>query len=394
MNFKKTLFIAIFILFIFILPCSVFVVSPIMELRGSSLDIDIGEKRNKAELEITSVDKLGASLETYINDRIPYRNYLIMADRSINGFINNLTFRKEVDSSDSQLEIDSYVENYPLITSDNGIVIFGQKNWLYFNYDSIWDVYKKKDLDNNYLNAICNEIGEIDKIVKSKGIKVVYVIAPEKQEVYEEYMPTMEISSNKNNMSETIVNTVKSKTGVDIIYPRKLLKSCKNNYRMYKKYDSHWNMISAYLVTNEIYKQLGLKLPNLGSLEVNRTEECGWFATEYSPAYRDLVLAANMNYTDYPSVFEYKVNYNGIENKLSDKKICVIGDSFSIDMQKLITKDFSNYFFVHGADELPNGVGFERILPADIIVYELVERHIKDKFLLNLQNLKKVLQLK
>lgn len=407
-KFKQKLIIIIFIVCIFVIPIIFYISKPILEFNGYTFDIDIGEKRQKNKFIFSNnIDKLGKNIEEYYVDRIPFRNYLINIKRNIDLLFNynnivsifskkNLSLNqiKNVNLNNKYInnafiEIDPYDDNYPAKYSYNNLVIFGQSNWLYMNDQNIMDIYTNKvNIPNNYFYEVCEEIKKINKIAKEKKYEVYFLIAPEKQEVYEEYMPTIDKVNVENNFPEKLIEYVKNNSNIDILYPRALIKNMKNKYRMYKKYDSHWNQISAYTVVNEIYKKMGLSLPDLASQEIDFVEEGGMTETGISPDRRDLVLLSNFDYKNFPTTYEYDIKYNCNDKKNIDSKfkksLCVICDSFGRDMYNLMFKDFDTHYFVHGVDELPQNKGVEYIKYFDIIVYEVAERSILKYFLPNL----------
>lgn len=401
-NLKTKLIIIVFFILVFILPISYYIINATLKMNGHTLDIDIKEKRNKTMLAtISNIDKLGKNIENYYNDRIPYRNIMIKIDRYFNGIFNKNINDEEVIIENKMnipiIETDPYEENYPAIYSKNNKVILGQSNWLFYNLNPIMDIYQKKDIVNNdYFDILSTEIIKLDEIANKKGIKIIYLIAPEKQEVYEEYMPTFKIENKNLNLSEEIVKNVKEKTGINIIYPRNLFKNRKKDFRIYKKYDSHWNKIGAYLALAEVYKNLNLKLPEIETLRIGTIEECGRIAEDVIPENRDLMILANMDYRNYPKAYEYEIYYDGIKNdenkNILNKKICIIGDSFSIDMYTKLVYDFDNKTFIHGVDELPNNIGLERLDNCDVILYEIVERHLTTHFLSNIKKIKEKLE--
>lgn len=413
---KYIIFIIIFIINIFFIPLVYYISKPILELNGYTYDIDIGEKRLKSKFDFSNkIDKIGSNIEKYYSDRIPFRNNLINISRNldllfsynyiISKISNNNTSISQNENIKSEnkyinntfIEIDPYEDNYPVKYSYNNLVILGQNNWLYMNDQNIMDIYTSKvKIPNNYFYEVCEEIKKIDNIAKEKKYQVYFIIAPEKQEVYEEYMPTIEKVNDDKNFPEKLVEYVKNNSNIDILYPRALIKSMKNKYRMYKKYDSHWNQISAYTVVNEIYKKMGVSLPDLDLLEINFVEEGGMTETGISPDRRDLVLLSNFDYKSFPTTYEYDIKYNFNDKKNVDSKfkksLCIICDSFGRDIYELMFKDFDTHYFLHGVDELPKNKGVEYIQYFDIIVYEVAERSILNHFLPNLKKIRMAIE--
>lgn len=420
-KFRQKLIIIIFIVSIFVIPIIFYISKPILEFSGYTYDIDIGEKRQKSKFKsLKNIDKIGKNLEDYYVDRIPFRNHLINIKRNIDLMLNfnyiiskfsNLNKpinqvknikSKNLDVENKYInneffEIEPYEDNYPIKYSYNNLVIFGQSNWFYMNDQNIMNIYTNKvDIPNNYFEEVCEEIKKIDKLAKEKKYEVYFLIAPEKQEVYEEYMPTIEKINDDKNFPEKLVEYVKNNSNIDILYPRALIKSKKNKYRMYKKYDSHWNQISAYTVVNELYKKMGISLPDLDLQEIDFVEEGGMTETGISPDRRDLVLLSNFDYKNFPTTYEYDIKYNYNDKKSIDpkfkKSLCIICDSFGRDIYDLMFKDFDTHYFVHGVDELPKNNGVEYIKYFDIIVYEVAERSILNHFLPNLKKIRTAME--
>ena len=413
--FSSMLFIAVII----VLPIYFYITND-----NVKYEIDLGEKRElKTEIEVADPDKYFAAVEDLYNDHIPYRSIIISLNRYINDVldttyktylekpfrdIRNLS-RKRIISVDEDLQdgetyMDKAVDYYygrvlepdDIDPYDNEVefpikqlsdkVILGQSDWMYLKSDNI-SYYKGTNIfktDDEYENYIRN-IGMLNDICKEKGKQLIILICPEKEEIYSEYMPTMEIK-DEEELPIKIKKYIEENTDITYLYPKEAILSEKDKYRLYKKYDSHWNKVGAYIAVTEIYKKLGMKYTPIEELRVERIPE----------TLKDLAFLGNVNADNYTDSFEYIVHYKddakvtmidkGLPKGTSDmvsmyqsntsnyKSLFFYGDSYRLNMVDFMNKDFENSTFMQREADFTKTL-VERLKESDVIIIEEVERN-------------------
>ena len=390
-----------------------------------TLDFDLNEKRNKATLsEAIDLSKVTYEVENYYNDRLPFRSVLISFKRIIDAKIeepykdsvegkllklfskkksgtlldeNSVTVHEERfmdDAVDKYLnhglykeEIDPYDDTieFPIKYLNNPRVIVGQSDWLFLNENNI-PYYRgvNKIATGSEMKKHIESYVRLNEMCKTVGKDFVILICPEKEEIYPEYMPTMEIVDS-TEVPIDVREYIKKYTDIKYLYPKEELIKYKKNYLVYKKYDSHWNTIGGYIAANELKKALGLDVIPLRDLKLKK-----------EPALdADLAYYGNTSVDSLPMSFKYVFeNYKSnhyperifANNPVTldsytthckqgfDKKVFVIGDSFRESMQEFIVKDFKELYY-NTFTNAAEGFIIEEVKRADAIVITLVERN-------------------
>lgn len=389
------------------------------------LDFDLNEKRNKATMsEPIDLSKVTYEAENYYNDRIPFRSVLIsfkrfldakieepykaniegvllkffskkrdlveadevdldtktekFMDDAVNKYLNHGLYKEEIDPYDDTIE-------FPVKYLNNHKVLVGQSDWLYLNENNI-PYYQgiNKIATESEIKKHVEPYIKLKKMCDKVGKRLVILICPEKEEIYPEYMPTMEIV-DEVEVPIDIRDYLAKNTDIKYIYPKEELLKYKKNYLVYKKYDSHWNSIGGFVAANELKKALGFKPENLRDFKLRKEETLD----------ADLAYYGNTSVDSLPLTFKYvfenyKPNHKPerifVKNPLTldsfsmhceqgyNRKVFLIGDSFREALQEFLIKDFKEVYF-NTFTNAAEGFIKEEIKRADDIVITLVERN-------------------
>ena len=390
------------------------------------IDFNLNEKRNKATLsETIDMSKITYELEKYYNDRVPFRSILITAKRNIDASIerpykNSIEkkllklFSKKIEREsvthvvkedgkiikcmDEQVEIflnhalaknevDPYEDTieFPLKYLNDSKVIEGQSDWLFLGEINIPYYTGEKTFSSEkeikeYIKPYIKLKEKCDKVNKN----LVIMVCPEKEEIYPEYMPTLDI---KDEIERPIKlrDYITNNTDITYIYPKEELLKYKKNYLLYRKYDTHWNPVGAYIAANILKESLGIETIPLRKQKLKKVDVVD----------ADLIYYANTNIENLPHTFtykflDYKSNHN--PNKIfvndpvtqdsytvhcaegEERKVFLIGDSFREAMEEYLNKDFKEVFCNVYLNMGKKYVA-EEIKRADDIVILIVERN-------------------
>ena len=409
----------LFIIVIIVLPIYFYITSD-----GVKYEVDLGEKRElKTEIEVTDEDKYFAAVEELYNDHIPFRSIIITLNRSINDIldntyktylekplrdIRNTSIRRVISVDENLAEGETYMDKavdyyYGRVLEPEDIdpydsevefpvkqlsdrVILGQSDWMFLNSANI-SYYKGTNIfktDDEYEDYIRN-IGMLNDICKEKGKQLVILVCPEKEEIYSEYMPTMQIK-DEEELPIKIGRYIEENTDINFVYPKDAILNEKDKYRLYKKYDSHWNKVGAYIAVTEVYKKLGMKYIPIEDIRVERIPE----------TLKDLAYLGNVNADNYTDSFEYIVHYKddikvtlmdkGLPKSLADmvniyesnsnnhKSLFFYGDSYRLNMVDFMNKDFEKSTFMQREADFTKTL-VDRLKESDVIIIEEVERN-------------------
>lgn len=257
-------------------------------------------------------------------------------------------------------------------------MLYGRNEWLFYTGNNSISYYKGTNLlEDEKLMEYETKTNRLNELCKGRGIELYLLFCPNKEQVYSEYMPTYEVSTDYKRTSR-LVDYLNEKTDVKSVYPLEELKAADFYWQTYYKYDTHWNKTGAFIALQALYRAMGKETTN--PLELKG---------EFVPA--ELILgfvlagldAANFS-PDTEIHFEYKpeVTLEGVNEKknvcritsdsTNDEKIVMLGDSFRIQMLAYLAKDFSKTTIAH-RDYAASCK--KDILQCDILVLEAVERY-------------------
>lgn len=383
------------------------------------LDFDLGENRNKASMSnALNVENFSSEFEKYYNDRVPYRSILIYTKKDIDSSIEK-PYDKIFDSfvtkgarqkiikiaKSDEVFMDDAVDvyynhglrpgdvdpynpyiDYPVkYLSDSNNIFVGQSDWLYLNDINI-DYYTGKNSISTpsylkkHIYPYANLVNKADKV----GKKVVILIAPEKEEVYPEYMPKLTITDEIELPIYIKDYLNKNYKHINYLYPKKDLIDAKNKYLTYRKYDSHWNSVGGYIAATKIKEAFGYDSIPLRDIHIERTNKTD----------NTLVTYGGGNINNFQKTFEYKFAYrpeaevdvffseDELRNSFStrsskpeiNERLFIIGDSFRGGPAEFLIKDY-NEVYCNSYVNLSKSFIKEEIKRADSILIIVVERN-------------------
>ena len=262
--------------------------------------------------------------------------------------------------------------------------IFGRDDWMFCNYDNSIGYYCGSNLmTEQQMKDRLSLMQKLQQLCDSRGVKLQFMIAPNKEQVYSEFMPTYTIENSYKKVPR-FVDYVNQNSSVKIIYPIDELRSAKDTMSTYYKYDTHWNHYGSFIAVQALYKNMGLDYVSPDS--VNYTEgSCIW----------GLVITAGLSWKDYDRDYDHIADYkpeieffntDGVIDHIHTEKSAVyrtdstasnqsrfvmVGDSFRLYMMPYLERDFAHVSVAH-RDNI--GDIQDDIRQADILVVECVER--------------------
>ncbi len=371
------------------------------------------EKREAQQIEWKELLNTGESMSGFIDDRIPFRYTLISWYKSINDAIDNryqvvataigqrfYTAKKETPVVEPVVEntvvedeapveevpaevVEEPVDDYfPLHTYQD--VIIAREGWLFLYGENEIECYQGTNiLSDEDTNHYINITNQLQSLCQAKGKELYIYIAPNKSSVYPQYMPTVDVATSYRRIQQ-LYDKMHEGSTVPFIYPLIEELQAANQYRVYYKYDTHWNHLGALYGTNALYASMG----------VEQTDPSAWIVGQQDAEKYELytlmgIPDANFTHDDVELTMDYRpdVTVNGLNmeskvchttsNGANQKKLCVLGDSFRVNMMPYLSKDFTQCTFAH-RDYM--GEVKSDIRNADIIVIEAVERYDYEAF--------------
>ncbi len=295
-------------------------------------------------------------------------------------------YKKYICTLCAKVEYKDFVAKYidtsymaPQIINDT--TLLGRFDWMFYAGEANLEYYKGTNLyDSETLASFAEKINRLQALCDERSIKLSISIFPNKEHVYPEYLPTLEVSS-ETKREKALLDYLSLTTDTTIIYPLDTLISAKVYWPVYYKYDTHWNHMGAFIALQSMYKAVGLDTTNPINASVY---------SDYT-SRNDLLYLAGLSRENYGEDYDYRVDYkpevysdyNEIEGSEplitrsvstagNELRAVITGDSYKNLMAYYLSKDFT-YTTIADKGSL-NDVAKD-ILNADYLFVTSVERY-------------------
>lgn len=302
---------------------------------------------------------------------------------SIDALIDQIDSMWSVCKMSELSSIDSLVTYFVIGEISSDQVISGTNRWLFYN--SIDDFegtsrYSAPELENMAQSALFTQNG-----LEEKGIKLAIVVAPNKDNIYPEFMPDIYTHAERSRTDELIEYLMQR--GVNIVSPKHALLENHLSQQVYYSYDSHWNQLGAYIGVRDTLNSLNISMPELSKRNILSSELRGHY---HYCAEDDLAKMVGLRLA-FSDEKEYEVDgtvlmdwvafdseqtaetishfYN--ENAVRKESVFLVGDSFRSSMVPALREQFSDVYVVHRSYYTPEML--DDIHP-DYLIAEYVER--------------------
>ena len=269
----------------------------------------------------------------------------------------------------------------------------GKHQWLFYNGDNSLGYYQNTNqLTQKQLEDFTAVFQELNDICVAQGKQLAILILPNKEQIYSEHMPTLEVTAG-DKRTQVWADYVAANSDVKMVYPYAELIAAKPYWQVYSRLDTHWNAAGGFVGLQALYKALGLETTAMYNLPIIES-------LENTISGSDLINIGKVNKADYGDDTDYDIYYkeditvnlvktgsgygyqtNDITITESDSpnkcNFVLLGDSFRKNMVRFLIKDFSNTLCTHRSKingNAPNAEVVEAVKNADIIVLEAAER--------------------
>ena len=182
---------------------------------------------------------------------------VLKADVSINKFENNFLGHNTLIKAFNTLRMRLRDRVFPN-------VIVGEDGWLFYTADKTINEYQGTNpYTADELRDIGNEWDALAVQLQEKGIMLAVVIAPDKNTIYPEYMPTQIKRIGTISRLDQFVDYMHTSGKALIIDLRPDLFAASENEQVYYKTDTHWNPLAEYIAYSKIISELSQRYPEL-----------------------------------------------------------------------------------------------------------------------------------
>ncbi|AXY58999.1 acyltransferase family protein [Acinetobacter sp. WCHAc010052] len=267
----------------------------------------------------------------------------------------------------------------------------GKENWLFLgnNHDASVEKLKLVTPPNiQSIEAIHLNMKEIVNTAALFNTHVLFIMGPNKENIYTEFLPTALVPSELK-YSSYFLNSLRKIPKLSVYDPTLDLKNAKEKEGiLYWKTDTHWNQKGAYIAFSGLARMLSQPIPKV-KFHLGPIYEGDLIGISQ---LKNFPLSASDNWIvvwdKKPISIEKRLSYEHessfghprivtTKNALTDKYVWVIGDSFSNGLATYINATFKEVRYIgHWSDKLNNLS--EELNKAnkkpDFIIIERVER--------------------
>ena len=203
------------------------------------------------ELRAGNVQKFLAAGEAYFNDHFGFRKKLIR-----------------------------WFQNWKLgLYHDRTVykVLIGPNHWLFTGEEQMVEHYLgAAKFTPAQLQAWQTLLEKRRDWLAAHGIKYLFVVPPDKQDIYPEELPAWlrnAAPANRVSKLDQFLKHMQTHSTVEVLDLRAPLRAAKPSAPVYLQNDTHWNLFGGFVASQEVIKALTKQLPDLPPL---RTEDFDW----------------------------------------------------------------------------------------------------------------------
>jgi hypothetical protein len=336
--------------------------SVVSEKENRSLAVFPNLLISDGKIDVENIGNIPRLFDNYINDRFGFRNSFV-----------------------------SLANMFNKASKINGDVIIGKDDWLFYSSsadgNNISDFFKFNLFSDDEIKQFVENVEKRLEWCNSNDIKFIFLIAPNKHNVYPEYYPF--IRPKGITRTEQVLAALPANLENIVIYPLDyMLQNKTNEIPLYFETDTHWNMTGAYCAFEMLFNRIRQLFPYTNFQEIP-------FVTDISyDSFGDIVPMLGLtNYgrrtipniqpsAGWESYYQYIKNEsrNGVITKNNDQslpKAIIFRDSFFSLLEPFVSTRFSyveyNWMPFNASDK-------KYILEnkPDVIIWEIVERSISN----------------
>jgi len=152
-------------------------------------------------------------------------------------------------------------------------VIIGRRGWLFYTEEGSIDYYRGTRPFSQADLVRWQQILEARRDwLADRGIRYLFVIAPDKDTIYPEYMPSRISRLRTTTRLDQLIAHLHAYSDLEVLDLRQALLDAKGTDPIYRLTDTHWNDLGAFVAYREVMQRLAGWLPTGGPAPLSSFE--------------------------------------------------------------------------------------------------------------------------
>ena len=256
-------------------------------------------------------------------------------------------------------------------------VLLGKNNWLFYKTEldghPLWDYMGINHFTDDELAAIAANLVSMRDGFNERGVDFYVTALPNKEIIYEEYMPDTVARVDTVSRAEQLANYIWDNTDLVYVYPKQALLDAKAEGQIYYQTDTHWNQKGAFVGMQQLmHEAYGVEAKDLDSVSFD--------ITSYDLAGDLAVIGGVADKYNIDTTYVFDTD-TADKAQYRDEVALVVGDSFSGFLSTIAKGYYKEVHWIYTKDFTMSMLDE---YDADVVIWESVERYMETFLNVNL----------
>ena len=256
-------------------------------------------------------------------------------------------------------------------------VLLGKNNWLFYKTEldghPLWDYMGINHFTDEEPAAIAANLVGMRDGFNALGVDFYVTALPNKEIIYEEYMPDTVARVDTVSRAEQLANYIWDNTDLVYVYPKQALLDAKAEGQIYYQTDTHWNQKGAFVGMQQLmHEAYGVDAKDLDSVSFD--------ITSYDLAGDLAVIGGVADKYNIDTTYVFDAD-TADKAQYRDEVALVVGDSFSGFLSTIAKGYYKEVHWIYTKDFTMSMLDE---YDADVVIWESVERYMETFLNVNL----------